>query len=82
MCSHFKKQDRQWWEVSALEAFSGQTAGGTGSRALFTVGMALPVCIGFGLAALLGSGVGLFVRWDWGGFSYVKEGYIMGCTEI
>lgn len=49
---------------------------------LFIDGMPLLVCIGFGLAALLGSGIGLFVRWGWNSFSYVKESYVMGCTEI
>ena len=44
--------------------------------------MALPACIGSGVTALLGSGVGLFVRWDWDSFSYVKKGDAMGCTEI
>lgn len=73
MCSHLKKQDKQWWEASGLETFSSQTAGGTGLCVLFIDGMALLVCIGFGLAALLGSGIGLFVRWDWDSFSYVKE---------
>lgn len=52
-----QKPDRQWWEASGLEAFSSQTAGGTGSRALFTDEMAFSACIGFGLAALLGSGL-------------------------
>lgn len=59
MCSHVQKQGKQWWEVSGLEAFAGQTAGGTGSCALCTDGMALSDCIGFGMAALLGSGTGI-----------------------
>lgn len=77
-----QEPDRQWWEAGGLELSSSHTAGGTGSCALFTDEMAFPACIGFGLAALLGSGVGLFVRWDWDSFSYMKECYAMGFTEI
>lgn len=44
--------------------------------------MALLVCIGYGLAALLGSGLGLFARLDRDSFSYVEETYAMSCTEI
>lgn len=82
MYSDLKKPDRQWWEASGLEAFSSQTAGGTRSCALLIHGLALPARIGSGLTALLGSGVDLFVRWDWDSFSYMKKGYAMGYTEI
>lgn len=57
MGSHLQKQDRQWWEASGLEAFSRQIIGGDGPCSLFKNGMALPACIGFGLAALLALGL-------------------------
>lgn len=81
MCSHLQKQDRQWQEASGLEAFTGLTPGGTGSYSLFTDGVALPACIGFGLATLLGSGTGLLVMWGWDSFSSVKGGCAVGCPE-
>lgn len=81
MCSHLKKQDKQWWEASGLETFGSQDSRRHWFCALFTDGMALLVCIGYGLAALLGSGLGLFARLDRDSFSYVEETYAMGCRR-
>lgn len=67
--------------VSWKPLVASQTAGDSGPVHCSQMGWLFQHAY-FGLAALLGSGVGLFVRWDWDSFSYVKEGYAVGCTEI